>query len=30
MEECQVLSLAEADPNNWRESIIRYIKMRKN
>jgi hypothetical protein len=26
MEECHVLSQAEADPNDWREPIIRYIK----
>jgi ribonuclease HI len=26
MEECHVLSQAEADPNVWREPIIRYIK----
>jgi ribonuclease HI len=26
MEECHVLSQAEANPNNWRESIIRYIR----
>jgi hypothetical protein len=25
MEECHVLSQAEADPNDWREPIIRYI-----
>jgi hypothetical protein len=30
MEECHVLSQAEADPNDWREPIIRYIKTRKN
>jgi hypothetical protein len=26
MEECHVLSQAEADPNDWREPIIRYIR----
>ena len=26
MEECNALSQLEADPNDWRESIIRYIK----
>jgi hypothetical protein len=26
MEECHVLSQAEADPINWREPIIRYIR----
>jgi hypothetical protein len=26
MEECHVLSQTEADPNDWREPIIRYIK----
>jgi ribonuclease HI len=26
MEECNALSQAEADPNDWREPIIRYIK----
>jgi hypothetical protein len=26
MEECHVLSQAEADPKDWREPIIRYIK----
>jgi hypothetical protein len=26
MEECHVLSRAEADPNDWRETIIRYIR----
>jgi hypothetical protein len=26
MEECHVLSEAEADPNDWREPIIRYIR----
>jgi hypothetical protein len=26
MEECNTLSQPEADPNDWRESIIRYIK----
>jgi hypothetical protein len=26
MEECHVLSQAEADPNNWSEPIIRYIR----
>jgi hypothetical protein len=26
MKECNALSQAEADPNDWRESIIRYIR----
>jgi hypothetical protein len=26
MEECNALSQPEADPNDWREPIIRYIK----
>jgi ribonuclease HI len=26
MEECHIPSQAEADPNDWRESIIRYIR----
>jgi hypothetical protein len=26
MEECHVLGQAEADPNDWREPIIRYIR----
>jgi hypothetical protein len=26
MEECNALSQAEADPNDWREPIIRYIR----
>jgi ribonuclease HI len=26
MEECHVLSQTEADPNDWREAIIRYIR----
>jgi hypothetical protein len=26
MEECHVLSQAEANPNDWREPIIRYIR----
>jgi hypothetical protein len=26
MEECHVLSHAKADPNDWREPIIRYIR----
>jgi hypothetical protein len=30
VEECHVLGQAEADPNDWREPIIRYIKTRKN
>jgi hypothetical protein len=30
MEECHTLSQAGADPNDWREPIIRYIKTRKN
>jgi hypothetical protein len=29
-EECNTLSQPESDPNDWRESIIRYIKMKKN
>jgi ribonuclease HI len=28
MEECNTLSQPEADPNDWREPIIRYIKSR--
>jgi ribonuclease HI len=30
MEECNTLSQPESDPNDWREPIIRYIKMKKN
>jgi hypothetical protein len=30
VEECNALSQLEADPNDWREPIIRYIKMRKS
>jgi hypothetical protein len=30
MEECNTLSQPELDPNDWREPIIRYIKMKKN
>jgi hypothetical protein len=30
VEECHVLDQAEADPNDWREPIIIYIKMKKN
>jgi hypothetical protein len=26
MEECNALSQAEANPNDWREPIIRYIR----
>jgi hypothetical protein len=26
MEECHVMSQAEADPNDWRQPIIRYIR----
>jgi hypothetical protein len=26
MEKCNALSQAEADPNDWRELFIRYIK----
>jgi ribonuclease HI len=29
-EECHALDQAEADPNDWREPIIKYIKTRKN
>jgi hypothetical protein len=29
-EECNTLSQPESDPNDWREPIIRYIKMKKN
>jgi hypothetical protein len=29
-EECHALDQADADPNDWREPIIKYIKMRKN
>jgi hypothetical protein len=28
--ECNALDQAEADPNDWREPIIKYIKVRKN
>jgi hypothetical protein len=28
--ECHALDQADADPNDWREPIIKYIKMRKN
>jgi hypothetical protein len=30
MEECNTLSQPESDPNDLREPIIRYIKMKKN
>jgi ribonuclease HI len=30
VEECNTLSQPESDPNDWREPIIRYIKMKKN
>jgi hypothetical protein len=29
-EECNTLSQPKSDPNDWREPIIRYIKMKKN
>jgi hypothetical protein len=29
-EECNTIDQAEIDPNDWREPITRYIKMRKN
>jgi hypothetical protein len=29
-EECNTLSQPELDPNDWREPIIRYIKMKRN
>jgi hypothetical protein len=29
-EECNTLSQPESDPNDWREPIIRYRKMKKN
>jgi hypothetical protein len=30
VEECNTLSQPEVDPNDWREPIIRYIKMKKS
>jgi transposase InsO family protein len=30
MEECNALSQAEAYRNDWRETIIRYIKTKRN